>query len=251
MTEQNGPVGPQHITREEFDSNIVGGKGAVIVDIWAEWCGPCRMLAPFVHKLAAELEGTVRVVKLDYDPNMDLKPKYGFQGIPALLLFNGGELVDMVVGFGGYSMLRKPIDAFIEKVTGQPTPAPSLLEQQFVAAEAAAELAHDTIATTARADFFRVYKPAARNAKRTTARAEKALANGAIDEAEKTRRVDRAKAKLEAVSKPVQIAYSTTMKPVTAAYIQAMEAAAGIFVESHSTTGEGKFCAIGDASCRV
>jgi thioredoxin 1 len=240
MTDQKGECGPQHITREEFDCNIVSGKGAVIVDIWAEWCAPCRMLAPFVHKFAAQLEGTVRVVKLDYDPNRDLKAKFGFQGIPALLCFNDGELVDMIVGFGNYAGVREPIEAFVEKVTGQPTPAPSSFDQQFSAAEAAAELAHDTIEATARAEFYRVFKPADRNAKRTIARANKSLADGKIDEAEKTRRVDRANAKLKAVGDSANAAYGKTMSPITAAYI-----------ESHSTTGDATFCAIGDPSCRV
>jgi thioredoxin 1 len=251
MSEQNGDTGPQHITREEFDSNVLIGKGAVIVDIWAEWCAPCRMLAPFVHKLAAELEGTVRVVKLDYDPNRDLKSKFGFDGIPALLCFNDGEIVDMVVGFGGYAGLRQPIDAFVEKVTGQPTSTPSSLEQQFVEAEKAAELAHDTIEAKARAEFYRAFRPVDRNTKRTVARAQKALANGKIDEAEKTRRVARAQAKLEAASDSARAAYGKTMNPVMAAYIQAMEVAAGIFVESHSTASEAAFCAIGDSSCHV
>jgi thioredoxin 1 len=242
-------TGPELITRDEFDSNIVGGKGAVVVDIWAEWCGPCRLLAPFLHKLAAEHEGLVRVVKLGYDDNRDLKPKYGFRGIPALLFFNDGELVDMVVGFGNYDGLRKPFVAFVEKVTEQATLPASSFEQEFVAADKAAELAHDQIDKAARAEFFSVFGPANRNAKRTIARAEKALAAGKIDEAEKNRRVDRANEKLKAVSEPAQNSYSVTMKPVTAAYIRAIEAAAGIFVETQNTQSEGKFCKIGDPSC--
>lgn len=252
MTEHHGP---EQVTRAEFDSNIVGGKGVVVVDIWAEWCTPCRMLAPALHKLAAEHADRVHIVKLCFDDNLDLQEKYGFEGIPALLLFNDGQLVDKIVGYQGYSFLRELFLAFMEQVTGEEASAPSALEEAFIAAERAAELAHDEAyvrdVQPVRAEFVRVFQRANRNAKRTITRAEKAFKAGKIDEVEKARRVKQANKRLQTVIETSGAAYHEASAKITQPYIRAVEVAAGIFVASHSANVEGKFCEIGDTTCKV
>ena len=85
------------LTTENFDSTVLGSD-IVFVDFWAEWCGPCKMIAPILNEVAQEYEGRVTVAKLNIDHNADTPPKYGIRGIPTLLLFKNGEEVKRVKG---------------------------------------------------------------------------------------------------------------------------------------------------------
>ena len=86
------------LTSANFQSEVLDHEGYVLVDFWASWCGPCKMLAPVVSQIAEENEGTVKVCKLNTDDVMDVAVKYGISAIPTLILFKNGEVVDKTVG---------------------------------------------------------------------------------------------------------------------------------------------------------
>jgi thioredoxin 1 len=92
------------VTDASFDSEVLKADVPVLVDFWAEWCGPCRMLAPTVEALAREYAGKVKVAKVNVDENIATASRYGIQGIPTLLLFKSGEVREQLVG-----MLPKPV----------------------------------------------------------------------------------------------------------------------------------------------
>ncbi|MFE0505384.1 thioredoxin [Peribacillus butanolivorans] len=86
-----------HVTDQTFASEIK--EGLVLVDFWAPWCGPCKMIAPVLNDIDAEMGDQVKIVKLNVDENADTTRKYGVMGIPALILFKDGEIADQVVGY--------------------------------------------------------------------------------------------------------------------------------------------------------
>ena len=86
-------------TTDNFANEVLGAETPVLVDFWAVWCGPCKMIAPIVDELANEYDGRLKVGKLDADANPDVVIQYGVLGIPTLMLFNGGEVVSRVTGY--------------------------------------------------------------------------------------------------------------------------------------------------------
>ena len=102
------------ITDATFLDEVVNSDVPVVIDFWAEWCGPCKMIAPIVEELAGEYEGKVKFAKMDVDSNPNTPMQFGIRGIPTLLIFNGGENpVDQVVGAVPKSMLKKRVDEAI------------------------------------------------------------------------------------------------------------------------------------------
>ena len=100
----------QTFTDGNFESDVLGSSRPVLVDFWAEWCGPCRRLAPTVDALATEFDGRLTVGKLNIDDNPSTPIRYSVRGIPTLLLFKGGELVESVVGLAGKEDLKRMIE---------------------------------------------------------------------------------------------------------------------------------------------
>jgi thioredoxin 1 len=86
------------VTDATFNSEVEQHQGVTVVDLWATWCGPCRMVAPILDELAGEFAGKVKVTKLDVDANPATAMRFNVRSIPTLLFFNGGKLVDQVVG---------------------------------------------------------------------------------------------------------------------------------------------------------
>lgn len=97
-----------HASDNDFAQNIE--EGVVLVDFWAPWCGPCKMIAPVLEELDGEIEGKAKIVKLDVDENQGTASKYGIMSIPTLLLFKDGEMVDKVVGFQPKEALAQLIE---------------------------------------------------------------------------------------------------------------------------------------------
>jgi len=104
---------PVVVTDETFQNEVLGSDLPVLVDLWAAWCGPCRMIAPIVEKLAGEYSGRLKVAKLDVDENPGTAISYQVQGIPTLLFFRGGKLVDRIVGAAPEPMLRAKIESVL------------------------------------------------------------------------------------------------------------------------------------------
>ncbi len=101
------------ITDGSFDQEVINSDVPVLIDFWAEWCGPCRMMAPTVDAIASEYEGKLKVGKIDVDENGGTAMRYNIRGIPTLLLFKGGKIVEQRVGAVGKSEVVKMLDGHI------------------------------------------------------------------------------------------------------------------------------------------
>ncbi len=99
-------------TDTNFENEVIASDKPVLVDFWAEWCGPCKMIAPSVEEIAGEYEGKLKVGKVDVDVNQQVAMKYGIRGIPTLLIFKNGQVVDQIVG----AVPKTQITARLEKV---------------------------------------------------------------------------------------------------------------------------------------
>lgn len=101
----------QHVSDNEFDQKVLRASGPVLVDFWAEWCGPCRMLTPVLEQVAAEQAGRASVVKVNVDESPELARRYGVQSIPTLLYFANGKLQDRSVGLVSKKAILSRIEA--------------------------------------------------------------------------------------------------------------------------------------------
>jgi len=108
---------PVNINDAEFENKVLQSELPVIVDFWAPWCGPCKMVAPILEKLAGEYAGKLIVAKVNTDENPDWMMKYGIQGIPTMLFVFGGKLVHRQVGALPERMLRDMVTQFLEVVS--------------------------------------------------------------------------------------------------------------------------------------
>ena len=103
----------KHLTAADFDDSGLKCEQAAIVDFWAEWCGPCHMIAPSVQGIADEYAGRVMVAKLNADEHPEVLGRYGVMGIPTLIYFKGGKEVDRVVGVTGYAALKNKTERLL------------------------------------------------------------------------------------------------------------------------------------------
>ncbi len=104
---------PREVTDSTFEQEVVNAAKPVLVDFWAPWCGPCRMVAPVVEELADEYAGKVEFAKLNTDDNPETAVKYGIRSIPTLLVFKGGEPVSQIIGFRPKNDLKQRLDAVV------------------------------------------------------------------------------------------------------------------------------------------
>lgn len=101
------------ITDSNFETEVVGSEVPVLVDFWAEWCGPCRMIAPTIEELADEYQGQFKVGKLDTDNNRDTAVKFGISAIPTMKFFKGGEVADSLTGMAAKKDIKAKMDALL------------------------------------------------------------------------------------------------------------------------------------------
>ena len=106
---------PIHVTDETFEELVLGAELPVMVDFWAPWCGPCRMIAPVVEELASVYSGRAVMAKINTDENAYTPSRYGIMGIPTLILFKNGEEVDRVVGFAPRKSLEERLQAVMDR----------------------------------------------------------------------------------------------------------------------------------------
>ena len=103
----------QHITDSTFEQEVLKSDAPVLVDYWAEWCGPCKMIAPILEEVARDYGDKIRVVKVNVDENQAIPSKYGIRGIPTLMLFRNGAVVDTKVGALSKSQLTVFLDSHL------------------------------------------------------------------------------------------------------------------------------------------
>jgi thioredoxin 1 len=108
---EKGVAKPKEVTDATFEQEVLKAPRPVLVDFWAPWCGPCRMVAPIVEELAKEYDGKVNFVKLNTDDNPIIASRYSIRSIPTLLVFKGGEPIGQIIGFRPKSDLRRRLDA--------------------------------------------------------------------------------------------------------------------------------------------
>ena len=101
----------KHISDASFDADVIQSSTPVIVDFWAEWCGPCKMIAPILDEVASAYQGKLQVTKMNVDENRDIPAKFGIRGIPTLMVFKGGQLAATKVG----AMSKAQLTAFIDQ----------------------------------------------------------------------------------------------------------------------------------------
>jgi thioredoxin 1 len=104
----------KHVTDATYDEDVLQSELPVLVDFWAPWCGPCRMVAPIIEELAQEYDGKMTFAKVNTDENVEVAGKLGIRGIPTLILYVDGEEAERMVGFSPKPALKKKLDAVLD-----------------------------------------------------------------------------------------------------------------------------------------
>ena len=105
---------PVEFTDANFQQEVINSDIPVLIDFWAVWCGPCKMIAPFIEEIAKEYEGKVKVGKLDVDNNPNVSMQYGIRSIPTLLIFRDGKVADQIMGAVPKNMITAKLDAQLQ-----------------------------------------------------------------------------------------------------------------------------------------
>ncbi len=103
----------KEVNDTDFETSVLGSDQPVLVDFWAEWCGPCRMIAPSLEAIAEEYQGKASIYKMNVDENMSVPQRYGIRGIPTLILFKGGKEEERIVGAVSREAIAKVIDKYV------------------------------------------------------------------------------------------------------------------------------------------
>ena len=106
---------PVHVTAADFENEVLRASRPVVVDFWAEWCGPCRMMAPVLDQLAEELKGKVVFAKLNVDENPELSTRHGVEGIPTLIVFVQGKEAGRIVGFAPKAQILHRLEEIVSR----------------------------------------------------------------------------------------------------------------------------------------
>lgn len=101
------------VNDSDFQNNVLGSDQPVLVDFWAAWCGPCRMIAPAVEAVAEQFQGKAKIVKMNVDDNMDTPSRFGIKGIPTLILFKGGVEQDRIVGATSRENIARLVEKYV------------------------------------------------------------------------------------------------------------------------------------------
>ena len=120
-TAKTGTSSPIKVSDASFQADVLNSKNPVVVDFWAEWCGPCRMIAPALEELAGELEGKVTVAKVNIDENPGIPTKYGVRGVPTLMIFQNGQVAATKVGALPKSKIKEWIESSVGPVSTRAT----------------------------------------------------------------------------------------------------------------------------------
>lgn len=108
-------VKPVTVTDGNFEEEVINAEGPVLVDFWAAWCGPCRMIAPMIEELASEFEGRAKIAKVDVDNNPNTAMQFNVRSIPTLLFFKGGEVADQLVGASSKKTLAQKLESLVSQ----------------------------------------------------------------------------------------------------------------------------------------
>ena len=103
----------KHVSDASFEGDVLQSDKPVLVDYWAEWCGPCKMIAPILDEVAGDYSGRLQIAKMNVDENREVPAKFGIRGIPTLVFLKGGQVVQSLTGLRGESEIRSAVDALL------------------------------------------------------------------------------------------------------------------------------------------